>query len=300
MQLIYKGVDITSKVQIVECVHDSYAEAHGDTVKITLVDQCRLWDKWGPQVGDELRVKHGSMDSGIMFVKDAEPGTGCYILRASSLPMAADSERSNAWEQITFLSVAAGVAGNLGLSLKTFGAKDRVYKYLRQRSERDIDFLQNLCVLQGCAFLVYNKQLILYGLDYMERQAAKQTANLNGDSCLHFKSSRAYSGCAVGNGKYSATASTNVGYTSVTERALDMYMSGSGEAMDYARNILRHLNKNKKSGYFYISPIAEGYSACSVININSAAASSFNGKVFLTHVRHDYQKGYSKIFFRVP
>jgi hypothetical protein len=71
------------------------------------------------------------------------------------------------------------------------------------------------------------------------------------------------------------------------------------EAERFAKNLLRSVNKDCCSG-FVRSHILPGYAAASTITLSNARASSWDGAVFIDHIRNDYGNGKSKIFFRRP
>ena len=71
------------------------------------------------------------------------------------------------------------------------------------------------------------------------------------------------------------------------------------EALRFARGILRDANKNAYTGNFRRQLTCD-YAAGSVVEIENAKASKWNGRVFITRTRMDYVKGETKIFFRKP
>lgn len=296
----YKGVDITSYVDIEQCIHDMYAERHGDTLLIKFSDKSKLWDKWGPTNEDKIKVTSGNATTGTMYVKKIEPMAGYYQLRASSLPASTDVVESESWDQITKLQLAKDLANKHGLTLKTYGVTDRKFYYLRQSSKRDLDFLEDLCVMEGDAFLVFDECLILYNESYMEGLTPAATIALTGDNEFSYEKELLYSGCTVTNGTYTYTYLYTDSYGYVPEVEIPYYIASTGDAERYAKNLYKFKNKNKKSGYFYTKPVTEAFAAGSLVKITTEAASSFDGTVFITHLRNDFTLGKSKIFFRVP
>lgn len=300
LTLIYEGVDITSRVLISQYIHDMYAEQHADTLTIQFGNIEGLWDKWKPKAGDTLELKDGNLKTGKMFVKKLEPMTGYYILRASSLPVSAEAEHSHSWEKITKLQLAKDLAKKHELILKTYGLTDRKFEFLRQSSEKDFSFFENLCVLEGDAFLIYDGCMILYNEAYMERIKVSETLNVTGANQFRYEEEMPYSGCTIKNESMKYTYIQNKEYEYIAERTVQTYIASKGDAERYAKNMLRFLNKGKKRGCFYITPIASNYAAGTVVNISTTDAESYDGAVFVTHIRHDYKNGRSKVFFRKP
>ena len=300
LALIYEGVDITSRVNISQCIHDMYAEKHADTLLLKFSNSEGLWDAWRPKPGDVLEITDGNVRSGKMFVKKIEPMTGYFILRASSIPISTDAEHSQSWEKVTKLQLAKDFAHNHGLTLKVYGVSDRKFTYLQQSNTKDFVFFENLCVLEGDAFLVYDGCLILYNEKYMEGMSPKRTLKVTGANEFHYTEEMEYSGCTIMNESKKHTYMKEQKYGYVAERTVQIHIASDGDAEEYAKNMLRYLNKKKRKGQFYIAPISKDYAAGSVINIKTTDTASYDGPVFITHIRHDYKNGKSKVFFRKP
>ena len=300
LTLKYKDADITSSVSIVQLIHDMYAEEHGDTVMIKFSNSGKLWDKWSPKAGDTLEVESGNAKTGVMYVNSTEPMTGYYTIRASSLPASTEVEESESWEKITKLQLAKDFANKHGLTLKTYGITDRRFEFLRQSSQRDLEFFENLCVLEGDAFLIYDGCMILYNEEQMEKSSPTGTIVVTGENKFHYEEEMLYSGCKIKNGSKSFTYLQDTSYGYVAEKTVPIYIGSDADAERYAKGVLRYLNKKKKTGYFYSSPIAQDFAAGSVINLKNDAAGSYDGAGFIYHIRNDYTNGKSKIFFRAP
>lgn len=300
LALKYEGVDITSRVNISQCVHDMYCERHADTLLLKFSNSEGLWDKWKPKSGDTLEIEDNNVRSGKMFVKKIEPMTGFFVLKASSIPISADAEHSKSWEKVTKLQLAKDLAHKHGLLLKVYGVEDRKFSYLQQSKEKDFVFFENLCVLEGDAFLIYDGCLILYNEKYMETMSSNRTLKITGENEFHYEEEMEYSGCTIMNESKSFTYMKDNEYWYVAEKKVQIYIESDGDAERYSKNMLRYLNKEKRKGYFYTTPLAKDYAAGSVINIKTVDAGSYDGPVFITHIRHDYKNGKSKIFFRKP
>lgn len=296
MKVEYKGIDITDSIEIYRCWLDQYAEIHGDTIKVIFRDRNKLWDVWSPQIGDEIRVYDEYADSGLQYVRGIYPSVGRYELDASSIPTSAELIRSAGWQQITKLQLARDIAKRHNLNLKTYGVTDHKFFYLRQENETDFIFLQKLCLLEGDAFLLYDNQLILYNEQYMEDSTASQTVEVSSDNQLEYMKEEEYTALSIRNDYFEYTLGDDM--TRLKSVNVPVYIDSNGTAERYATNLLHHYNKMKKGGIFYTSPVADKYTAGSVINLKTDGYSSFDGKIFIYHIRHDLNKGKSKIFFR--
>ena len=301
IKITYKGVDITTSVSINRCYHDMYAAGQSDTLHLRVNDVDNLWDKWAPAVGDEIKVDYGAIGTGIMFVTAATPQNGMYDIVAQSAPATGYEARDKAWQKVRFLQIAAEIASRNGLGFASYGVTDQLYTYILQSNESDFRFLHRLAKLEGCAFLVYDKTLILYNEAYMEAQAASETLDVTEDADYRYTDKRAelYGSCLIENGLYTGNFSVSNGAFRVLKPPADFHVGSNGEAARYAKGLLRAANKGCYGGYVR-TRIITGYAAASTVMLSNARAPSWNGTVFLDHIRNDYGQGKSKIFFRRP
>lgn len=292
----YKGTDITSSVEVDKCWVDQYAEEHGDTIKIVFNDINKLWDKWSPQIDDEIRVYCDHADSGIQYVRGFYPRAGKYELTACSIPASAEVKRNGGWQQVTKLQLARDIATRHGLNLKTYGLTDHKFSYLRQDSESDLTFFQMLCNLEGDSFIIYNGDFILYNNEYIESASSSQTIEIKADNKPDYFAEEPVTAVTVRNSSMEYTYGSDMSRQKLV--SVPVYIDSKGTAERYATNLYHYYTKKQRGGVFYASPIAEGYAAGSVVEIKTEGAESFNGKVLMYHVRHDMKKNKTKIFFR--
>lgn len=301
IQLTYNGVDITENVSINRCWHDMYASGQSDTLQLRVNDADNLWDKWAPAVGDEIRVDFGTISTGSMFVSRVMPRNGIFDIVAQSAPASGFETQNKAWQKVKLLQIGEEIAKRNGLSFVSYGVEDRLYSHIMQVSESDFAFLSRRARLEGCSFLVYNKTLVLYSEAYMEAVPPTETlaVAIDGEYKYNDRRFELYGSCIVESGMYSGTFSagnnvirkyrpTNIGSIGSTQ-----------EAERFAKNLLRYANKGCYSGYVR-SHILPGYAAASTITLSNGRASSWDGTVFIDHIRNDYGTGKSKIFFHRP
>lgn len=162
-------------------------------------------------------------------------------------------------------------------------------------------FWHRRAALEGCAFLVYSKTLILYSEAYMEAQAPAETLTVTVDADYRYDDRRAelYGSCLIENGQYTGNFAVSNGSSRLLKPAADFYVGSNGEAARYAQGLLRAANKGCCGGYVR-TRIMPGYAAASTVTLSNARAPSWDGTVFLDHIRNDYGRGKSKIFFRRP
>ena len=297
IRLSYNGVDITEQVSINRCWHDMYASGQSDTLQIRLNDAESIWDQWSPAVGDEIRVDFDTISTGAMFIARVIPRNGTYDIMAQSAPASGFEIQNKAWQKIRLLQLGEQIAKRNGLSFVSYGVEDKLYSYIQQTEESDFVFLNRRARLEGCAFLVYNKTLVLYSESYMEAIAPSETLIVGSDGEYQYndRGFGMYGSCIVEGGMYSGEFVAGSGRK---YRATNVGNIGSSqEAQRFAKNLLRYVNKNCYSG-FVRAHILPGYAAASTVTLSNERATSWNGTVFLDHIRNDYGAGKSKIFFR--
>lgn len=303
IKLTYKGTDITTSVSINRCIHDMYAAGQSDTLDIRLNDAAKLWDGWAPQVGDEIRVDYGPASTGTMFVRSCLPENGLFSIKAMSAPPSAMAVNNKAWKQVRLLQIGQEIASRNGLAFKSYNVENQLFQYLLQNEESDFHFLHRVAAQEGCGFLTYDKTLVLYGAAAMEAAAPSESLVVPLDGEYRYIDARAklYGSCKVESGNYSATFEAGNGVSRVLRPGTFIKNIGSNaEAERYAKNLLRDANKNGLTGWIRTVGVVPGYAAASTARLSNQRAPSWDGPVFLHHVRHDYGKSESKLFFRKP
>ena len=199
------------------------------------------------------------------------------------------------------MQIGEEIAKRNGLSFVSYGVEDRLYSYILQTNESDFAFLNRRARLEGCSFLVYDKTLVLYSESYMEAVAPTETleVTMDGDYKYHDYRFYLYGACVVESGMYTGEFDANNGAVRKYRPKNIGTVGSNQEAARFAKNLLRHINKDCYSGYIR-SHILSGYAAASTIVLSNERAPSWNGTVFIDHIRNDYSNGKSKIFFRRP
>ena len=301
IKLTYNGVDITASVSINRCYHDMYAGGQTDTLRLRVNDVDAVWDGWQPAIGDELQVDYGTIGTGTMSLVSATPTNGAYDIEAWSAPASGYAVQNKAWQRVRLLQLGAEIANRHGLTFSSYGVEDCLYPYLYQNKKSDFAFLDEVCKMEGCAFLVYNKRLVMYSEAYMEAQTPTEALSVTVDGDYKYTDRRSdlYGSCIITSGNYSGSFDVGNGTGRVLRPDMALNISSDAEANRYAKNLLRAANKGGQAG-FVRSRILPGYAAASTVNLSNARAPSWDGPVFIDHIRNDYGKGESKIFFRRP
>lgn len=302
MKVIYKGKDIYPDISVAECYLDSYAEKHCDEILLRLNDTEKLWDIWSPQKGDEIEIENGNVKSGKMFIESIVPESGLITLRAYSIPQSIKDKTDKSWEKVQFTQLASEIADKHGLALELYDVEDQRYDYVEQPKIPDLLFLQGRCELEGCAFLVYDKKLVIYSEAAMEGKAATDTLEITSADRFEYRNqdADAYSEAEIVNGSIKGNFKAPKGGNKLLRKILKVKISGKPEADRFAKNLLRAANKNATVATFWSGGLLQNYAAGSIVNISTDSAQSWNGSAFIVHIRHDLVKGKSKVNFRKP
>ena len=300
IKVIYNGTDITGAVSVNRCIHDMYARGRADTLHLRVNDVSRLWDTWAPARGDELRVDYGTISTGTMFLADSKPRNGTFELFAQSAPLSGYAPQRKAWRQVRLLQIAEEIARRNGLEFTSYGVTDRLYAYVQQEVS-DFAFLYKRAQLEGCAFIIYDKRLILYSEQYMEGLEPAETLTLGiGDSFEYSPmSAEPFSSCVVSCGQYSGSFTLSGGSGRVLRPEVLGGVNSNAEAERFAKGLLRAENKACRRGFAH-TPVLKGYAPGSVLTLENPCAPSMDGPIFLDHVRNEYTRNKAKLFFHKP
>ena len=299
LKVFYNGVNITNDISINSCIHDMFACSTADTLTLKFNDINKVWDTWKPQNEDIISIVCGVAKSGAMYIDSVVPENGLMTLRATSIPPTAKTVNNKSWENVRLLQLAKEIADRHGLGFESYGVEDRVYSYVRQENKPDFEFLQQRCELESLAFLVYDKKLVLYSEEYLESQKPVKTITIDTDKDFTYTNNaqKGYGKITVKNGNLTGTYKSSNGLSKVKEIIIQTYVSGQEEANRFAKGILRQENKNLTTGIFKDAIMRE-FSAGSIMGIKTVGANSWNGNAFISHIRQDYIKSTSKVFFR--
>lgn len=301
IQIFYNGADITPYVSVNRCIHDMFTAGQADTLHLRVNDVGHLWDSWAPACGDKIRVDYDSINTGTMFLTAAKPRNGLFDIFAQSAPRSGYAKQHKAWQKVRLLQIGEEIAERNGLEFVSYGVEDHLYHYILQDGIGDFAFLHKRAQLEGCAFQVYDGRLVLYSEKNLEAVEPAEMLTIRDDGDYEYNDSRAglYGSCVVSCGRYSGKYAVQNGSNRVYRPEILGGASSDAECERFAAGLLRAANKDCRRGFVRI-PILTGYAAGSMIALDNSRAPSWNGPVFLDHVRNDYGRGKSKIFFHKP
>lgn len=297
--VIYNGVDITKSVTVKRCIHDMFAGDRSDYLHVRFSDIHNQWDAWSPQKGDMIRIDCETISTGTMFVTDAIRKNSLFDIWAQAAPPSGFDPQDKAWQMVRLFQIAEEIAKRHGLTLKTYGVTDHLYSYILQSQQGDFAFLQQRARLEGCAMLIYDDCLILYNERYMEAMPPSETLTIGIGADYEYsdRSMDLYGSCVVASGQYSGQYSAVNGSSRIYRPENLGNVGSKAEAMRFAQNLLRSANKGCCSGSIHTQILA-GYAPASTVILSNSKAPTWDGAVFIDHVRNDYCKDRSKVFFR--
>lgn len=300
MELIYKGVDIYDSVSVNKCIYDSYGEQQSDTLRITFNDGNDKWDKWAPQKGDKISASLGDCKTGEMYVINVQPRNGQMLLYASSVPERHNDKSNKSWQNVHFMQLCEEIAKRHNLLCEFHGVQDQVYAYVRQQNRKDFIFLEERCVLEGCAFLVYDKKLVVYSEAALEGFSTNNKLIIPNNVKFEYRdeSPNVYSKCILKNGAMTGTYQIENTTEKTLIKVMNLKISSQAEADRYAKNLLRFENKKMTLGSCDSNTFLGGYAAGTIVELQTAGVSSWDGPVIMSHVRHDFVKAKTKLYFR--
>ena len=295
IDLYYNNVNIYDSISLNFCVHEMNAEHYADSLTLRFNDNAGVWSNYKPEANDLIRLKYGDADSGAMYLHSMSAQNGFFIIRALSMPAEKKERKSRNWKGMKLSSIVAQLAEEHGLKHKLYGVEEQVYRNLTQENETDFEFLERLCSYESCCFLIHNRKLVVYSEPYMESgEAATLEVGQNGQFDYGMIKKK-YTSCKVISGSYTGTFSTGGTGERLVRR--DVQASSEGEAIRYARGLLRQENKKAIFGRI-IKSLQTQYSAASIVKLHTDRANLWDRKVFITRIRNDYIKNRSDIYFR--
>lgn len=300
MIIKYNDVDITDSVSVYRCWHEMYAQDKTDLLTIMFDDIDGLWDSWNPQAGDEILINNDELSTGTMYLHKKMMRGRYYTLIASAAPLSFAINRSKAWQDVRLLQIGQEIAAIHDLDFKSYGVENVLYSYVLQKNEPDFTFLNRVCALEGCAFLIYDKSLIMYSVEYMENMKPVDEILLDEQAQyqLFDTTGSRYGACKIVKGKHKGAYEIQNGSNRLLIPSTQFDVSSSTDAIRFAKNLLVRANSTVHDGYFYTGSIYPAYSPGAVLDMQIERVPSWDGHMFITSIRNDYIADRSKVFFR--
>lgn len=305
VNIFYNGVDITGDVEPIVARTTDYAGGKPDSLSLAFADLDGAWAKWGPKKGDAIRIRENGYDSGEMYVDQLTQGPGKFGIDALSIPAASRTARSQGWENVRLLEIAAEVAARYGFRLEPIGIVNHSYDRVDQTDEADFAFLARRCSLEGYALKIHDRSLVVYDERSQEQAAIDPQAaviragDMIGGYAFVDKSTDVYERCVV---QYASARGMIAGEWTDPEVAgavlrRTMYAADEAEASRWAKGLLRAYNKYRIACMPSI-PLNTAFAAGTVIGVRDAGL--FDGNYFIDAIVHDWKSRRSQLTLRRP
>lgn len=287
----YKDKDIYPNISVNTCILEKYSEKRANYLNLILNDAEQHCDEWGFQRGETIEVQDGKCRSGKMYIWNVGPSSGHYTIEAYSMPPDAYTPQNKSWEQVHFLQLGREVAQNHNLEFKNYYAEDHVYDYCFQNNVTDLDFFYTRCQVEGCSFLIYNGNFIVYDERKLESQTPVLSLNLTTGHDFKYSDDtfNCFKKIVLFNNTVKGGFTLGSGSSDGQERTkrVPFPMSSQEEAERFAKNYCRYLNRDKATYTFHLEYLERDISAGSVAHIETDGEQSWNGDVFVEFCRFD-------------
>ena len=293
-QVIYNGKDITGDVEITELIVTDSCGDQADGISAKFANSENQWSAWKPKKSDNLNITHEGYRAGTMWIDRVRQETGLIGLSAVSIPPGGKTKRTKAWERATLTTIAAERAAAYGLKAKFIGVPNFTYARVDQFGRGDFGFLQERAALEGCSIKIQDDALYLFSDVFMEGVAAARTidaAEFLEEARFDENSSEIYGSCTVSWQFFSATFSDPAA-EGPELIVTDVPVSSAGEALRFAKNLLRSKNKKEMVGELSIS-LDKTISAGNTVNVTGTGYS--DGKYFIDTMQDSFAEEISRL-----
>lgn len=286
MEIYYQDTDITSDVQIKNCiVNDTVNRCDGLLLEF---ENAASWYAWGPQENDRIRALHNGYDSGEMYISRILPEDGVYRILATSLPCTARVKGNQSFCNQTIETIMRQCAMASGVGYQIFGIDPNLKtQYIEQSDEEKAAFLARFLTLEGAVLKCVNGRYTAIGIQYAQDRSPAQTMKLtaNQDGMTYQRSGLTYRNAKV------RTPYASAGATDQAVSETGMLLTGSNlpamndiQAARWARNLL--LDQNRKSETVTVqSSFNPAYTAMQRIDIEGNTDAT--GEWLIQNVEHD-------------
>ncbi|WP_459482123.1 phage late control D family protein [Clostridium saccharoperbutylacetonicum] len=297
MKVIYEGTEIN--LEISECIINDILGGKADNIRISFADidhQCRKWDF---SKGDSINIIEEPFSTGIMYIDAFGCSNGAYTIEAISIKKSFKTKKTRTWENVNFLDLSKDLAGDLGLSLETYGVNDFQYSRVDQVQRSNIEFLNYRCMLEGYNLKISDGKALIISEEFFKNQETVlvlEPSLFVGKYNFKCASNHIYGGCEViSNSKTFIKGKYILNELGDVIRITDIPINSISEANRFSENILNFLNKNETVGIFNLN-LNTTISAGNVIEIKKL--DSFNGKYIIETISYDLISGKSKVSVR--
>lgn len=290
MELKYNDTDITDMTRVRRVEVTQYLCDHLDTMTISFDNKTELWTGWAPQIGDKIRVTEGYADSGDLYVISIRPEGDAMILECAAVKKV-HAGHVHKWEKISFKQILKHLADDNGLTVEYFDVDDQKYNGAIQSGENDYKFINELCRLEGCVYVINSGIIKVISNEYIKSLSTVDFTLETNTGRLY--DNDFYTGCEVTDGTIVGKAGNDKGDVAFlqTKKKLE----NIGEANRFATNMLDYYNRGCKGGNAMADSLITELMPGSKIKLTCDYWTE--QPVVISRVRHDYLKEKTKIWF---
>lgn len=290
MEIKYNDTDITDMTRVRRVEVTQYLYDHLDTMTISFDNKTELWTGWAPQMGDRIRVTEEYADSGNQYVMNIRPEGDAMILGCAAVKKV-HAGHVHSWEKISFKQILQHLADDNGLTVEYYGVEDQKYKAAIQSGENDYKFINELCKLEGCFYMIFDGIIKVISNEYLKSTPTSDFTLETGTARLY--DCEYFTGCQVTDGKTTGKAGSDTGDVAYlkTEKRLESI----GEANRFATNMLDYYNKGRKGGSAMADKLITQLMPGSKIKLTCEYWT--DQPIVISRVRHDYLNEKTKIWF---
>ncbi len=288
MELLYNGTDISEDMNTTKCIYEAYLGQRADHLTVTLDRE----DGWEFAAGDTIKVTEDEIDTGEMTVYRVETEEEHVTIYASTV-LRQEEVKDTTWKKVGFKDLMTALAKELDLKCDFFGVED--VKYDKVKQDRDsLSFLLYRAALEGCVVVIYNGSVKIINEDWLEEQEVSTDAldEIADDF-------RIFDYCQLGSctviDKDDETATHSEGDGAGMTKALDFKLTDKKEGRRFAKNLLRHENRKRRTGLCYADELLITYAG----TLLTVTAQNWNEvPIVVTRIRYDIENQNTKVWFR--
>ena len=250
MEFYYQGKNISSAVDITECIHREHSGNKCDCLEVTL-DHAEDWYRWQPETDDTVSVSLDGYTSGKLFLNTIFPYNGKYRIFATGLTKAGRTAGNESYTDITLKDLIERCAGRCGMEGKLYGMDGTLhYEYLERTNESTASFINRILTLESACFKTVNGRFA--GIDILTQQnrtpVQRITVTAGQDGITHIKrEDRKYSTLTIKTPYATATAYDDGAHSANAITRTDIPAANAATALRWARGLLLHNNRQTET-----------------------------------------------------
>lgn len=288
--LIYRGVDITEDVDIIECICRDVSGGESDCLNLK-VDHADKWFRWEPEKNDTIRVLRSGYDSKNLYLNTVMPEDGAYRIYATGTKCVPFPARWQSFENKSLSAIMSLCAAECGMGAKLYGVNGGTqYEYMLRDNLSAPVFLQQLANREGAVLKSLDGNFTAIGVQYAQGLSAMHEMELESDqldSEYIDRRNLAWSSVQIKTMFGSGTARDS-GAGGQSRMITDINVDNDAMAYRWAKGIL--LMHNRQSEILNIEmDFNPGYTAMVRVNVKSSTAA--NGEWMIDSVEQNLLDG---------